>query len=557
MAKETKRPQRLGDLLVHAGAITEEDLQQALEKQKKDPRRLGELLVGEGIITERNLAQALAVQLKTNVVSLSRFRPMSDALQQVPEDVAKRLNVLPMSILDDGRLSIAMSDPLDIFAIDELRMLTGRDIQVSVATASDVRRSLEHAYAVQESLQDAMFEVVQERGEGEAMEPLSSEDEPVIKLVNSILEQAVREGASDLHIEIQEETTRVRLRVDGTLFDAFDFPKNLSPAVLSRFKIMADMDITEKRKPQDGRILVRILQRHIDLRVSTLPTIYGEKLVIRILDQDNAIVGLENLGLTAEERSTLDDLINVPYGIILLTGPTGSGKSTTVYSLLERINKPEVNIITLEDPVEYTIRGVNQVQVDERIGRTFSNTLRYVLRQDPDKLMIGEIRDTETAQLAIRSALTGHLVLSTLHTNDAPSAVNRLVDMGVAPFLVSSTLSTIISQRLVRTLCSSCKKPYEPSAALSHSLGLPEGLTLYQPVGCDDCRGTGYRGRTGIYEIMIVNEEIRKGILDGAATSRLRELALQEGMVPLRQGGLRKVQEGLTSLEEVLHVTML
>ncbi|MBL3539878.1 ATPase, T2SS/T4P/T4SS family, partial [Aminivibrio sp.] len=460
----TKTP-RLGDLLVESGSITSEQLAQALAEQKTTGLRLGETLVKNGSLTEGKLLDALSALLKLQVYSLSRYRPMPEALRMVPEHVARRLHAIPLSVEDGNTLLVAMSDPLDIIAQDEIRMITGMEIKVGIASPSEIDRNLERLYSIQESMEDASLELMDTAASDldltQAMGEANPDDAPVIQLVNQVIEQAVREGASDIHIEPFEKNTRVRYRIDGQLFNAFDFPKHLHPAVSSRMKIMSAMDISEKRRPQDGRILIKVLGRRVDLRVSSLPTIYGEKIVIRILDQGNAMVGLTKLGLDADDKLLVDGICNAPYGIVLVTGPTGSGKSTTLYSVLEQVNRPEVNVVTVEDPVEYTIFGIGQVQVNERAGLTFNNTLRSILRQDPDKIMVGEIRDGETAQLAIRAALTGHLVLSTLHTNDAPSAAIRLIDMGIQPFLVSSSLLTVIAQRLVRNLCSACKEEYE------------------------------------------------------------------------------------------------
>jgi len=550
---------RLGDLLVSSGLLSQEVLERVLSEQKFSKKRLGEILVAKQLLTERQLAEVLSRQLKVPLISLARYRPMGEALRLVPENVARRLELVPLAILDNNRLMVAMADPLNVLAIDELRLLTGMEVEVGIATSTEIFRDLDKFYEVQLSLDDAMVEVVESAGpadldrEGRGS---SADDAPVVKLVNSIMEQAVREAASDIHIEPYEKVTRVRYRVDGSLFDAVDFPRKLHPAVSSRIKIMANIDISEKRRPQDGRILIKTLNKNIDLRVSTLPTIYGEKVVLRLLDQSNAMVGLEKLGLETDDRVIVDGIIAAPYGIVLVTGPTGSGKSTTLYSVLERLSKPEVNIITVEDPVEYTMTGINQIQVNEKAGLTFGEALRSILRQDPDKVMVGEIRDLETAQLAVRAALTGHLVLSTLHTNDAPSASIRLVEMGIAPFLVSSSLLAVIAQRLVRKLCVECRQEYTIPDKTADDLGIPRGSTAYKPMGCEVCRGTGYKGRSGIYEIMKVGEEIQNLILDGAAGHRIQQEAIREGMRTLRDSGLRKVLDGVTSLEEVLQVTL-
>ena len=560
---EAPKHLRLGDLLLQAGAISETSLQAALQEQKGSFMRLGEILLKNGWLTEKQLAEALSRQMKIPLVSLARYKPNPEALKAIPEAVARRLEVVPLSVLENGSVTVAMSDPLNVLALDELRMTTGRTFELSVATISDVRRAFDQFYKVQTSLEEAIVEGMEDRKGGPSaldgslnLVDISVDDAPVVKLVNNVLEQAVREGASDIHIEGFERNSRVRFRIDGTLFDALEYPKNLHPAVCSRIKIMSGMDISERRKPQDGRLLVRILNRRVDLRVSSLPALYGEKMVLRLLDQENAMVGLEKLGLEPQERGLVEDMIAFPYGIVLVTGPTGSGKSTSLYSLLEMLNSPEVNIITVEDPVEYTIQGVNQVQVNEKAGLTFSETLRSILRQDPDKIMVGEIRDQETAQLAIRAALTGHLVLSTLHTNDAPSAVARLVDMGIQPFMVASALVAVVAQRLVRRLCPACRKSQELPPQVLRGFGIPEGSVTYAPVGCEECRNTGYKGRTALFEILLVDEELRRGVVENLPSHMLRQMAVAKGMITLRQAGVRKVLAGITSVEEMMSETM-
>lgn len=550
---------KLGDTLVASGAITPEQLDEALEEQKSSGGRLGEVLLKKGFVSESKIIDALSAQLGLQVFSLSRYRPMPEALRMVPESVARRLHAIPLSLEDDNTLLVAMSDPMDILAQDEIRMLTGMDIKVGIVAPSEIERNLERLYSIQDSMDDASLELVDgvtaEMDLSQAMGEANPDDAPVIQLVNNVIEQAVREGASDIHVEPFEKNTRVRYRIDGQLFNAFDFPKHLHPAVSSRMKIMSSMDISEKRRPQDGRILIKVIGRRVDLRVSYLPTIYGEKMVIRILDQGNAKVGLSKLGLDSDDKVLVDKVIAAPYGIVLVTGPTGSGKSTTLYSILEQVNRPEVNVVTVEDPVEYTMHGIGQVQVNERAGLTFNASLRSILRQDPDKIMVGEIRDGETAQLAIRAALTGHLVLSTLHTNDAPSAAIRLVDMGIQPFLVASSLLTVIAQRLVRNLCSSCKIEYTLPDPLCSTLNVPSGSTAFKPEGCNECRGTGYRGRSAIFEIMEVTDPIRELIVNGASSAVVRDEALRNGMKNLRASGVRKIMEGRTSVEEVLTTT--
>ena len=507
------------------------------------------------------MAEAISKQANLPFVSLSMFRPMEEAIDAIPENMSRRLEVVPLSINENSnKLTVAVSDPFNILALDEIRMITGKDVEIVIATLSDIKRAIETFYSIRSTIDEALVEIVEEeRGEfdlSKGEEAVSIDDAPVVKLVNTILGQAVDSSASDVHVEPFETETRVRYRIDGVLFDMLTFPKHLHPPVSSRIKIMSGMDIAEKRHPQDGRILLRVAGRRIDIRVSSLPAIYGEKLVMRLLDQATAMVGLERLGLDPDERTTLDKVIEVPYGIILVTGPTGSGKSTTLYSVIQNLNSYEVNITTVEDPVEYTIAGVNQVQINERAGLTFDTVLRSILRQDPDIILVGEMRDTETAQLAVRAALTGHLVLSTLHTNDAPSSIVRMIDMGIPPFLVSSSVVAVMAQRLVRKLCPHCKVPYELPLDVAESLGLNGFTKVYKPLGCDKCRGTGYRGRTAIFEIMPMSEELRRAVMTGATSDDLRTMAINQGMRTLRVSGAKKVTEGITSADEVLSVTL-
>ena len=556
-----ERKPLLGQILVEQGYILPEQLELALKEQTVTNLRIGEILVKNGWISEKDLAEAISKQTNLPFVSLSMFRPMEEAIDAIPENMARRLEVVPLSIDENAnKLTIAVSDPFNILALDEIRMITGMDVDVVIATLSDIKRAIETLYALRSSIDEALVEIVEEeRGEfdlSKGEEAVSIDDAPVVKLVNTILGQAVDNSASDVHIEPFENETRVRYRIDGVLFDMLTFPKHLHPPVSSRIKIMSGMDIAEKRHPQDGRILLRVAGRRIDIRVSSLPAIYGEKLVMRLLDQATAMVGLERLGLDPDERTTLDKVIEVPYGIILVTGPTGSGKSTTLYSVIQNLNSYEVNITTVEDPVEYTIAGVNQVQINERAGLTFDTVLRSILRQDPDIILVGEMRDTETAQLAVRAALTGHLVLSTLHTNDAPSSIVRMIDMGIPPFLVSSSVVAVMAQRLVRKLCPHCKVPYELPLDVAESLGLDGFTTVYKPVGCDGCRGTGYKGRTAIFEIMPMSEELRRAVMTGATSDDLRTMAINQGMRTLRVSGAKKVTEGITSADEVLSVTL-
>ena len=528
--------------------------------------RLGEILLKNGWLTERQLAEALSRQLKLPLISLAKYKPAREAMRIIPEAVAQRLEIVPLAILESGKIAIAMSDPLNVLAVDELRMITNADFEINVATASDVRRALMDFYKVATSLEDAMGEILSSEtdfsraivaaGSPQDVMGVSADDAPVVRLVSNILEQAVKDLVSDIHIEVYEKEAKVRYRVDGALHEHMVYPSQLHPAVMSRIKVIANMDISERRKPHDGRILVKIGDRRIDLRVNSLPAIHGEKMVMRLLDQGTSKVGLTNLGLYDDDIEILMRMIRAPYGIFLITGPTGSGKSTTLYSLLEILNKPDVNIITVEDPVEYTMDGINQVQVNEKAGLTFTEALRSILRQDPDKIMVGEIRDYPTAELAIRAALTGHLVLSTLHTNDAPSSVVRLLDMGVQPFMISSSLVAVVAQRLLRRLCPSCKAEYPLPADVAQSLGVPAGLKVYAPKGCDNCRGSGYKGRVAVTEIMQVDEDVKALINTGATVAEIRQKCLSKGMRLLSHSAWRGVMAGVTSIEEMLALSV-
>ncbi|MDR1514903.1 MAG: Flp pilus assembly complex ATPase component TadA [Synergistaceae bacterium] len=563
---EDWRHLKLGDLLVNAGAISKSTLDSALEEQKISRMRLGEILLKNGWLTERQLAEALSRQLKLPLVSLARYKPTREAIRIIPEAVAQRLEIVPLAILESGKIAIAMSDPLNVLAVDELRMITNADFEINVATASDVRRALMNFYKVATSLEDAMGEVLSSEddfsraivsaGAAQDVMGVSADDAPVVRLVSNILEEAVKDLVSDIHIEVYEKAAKVRYRVDGALHEYIEYPAALHPAVMSRLKVIANMDISERRKPQDGRILVKLQERRIDLRVSSLPAIYGEKMVLRLLDQGTSKVGLTNLGLYEDDIEILMRMIRAPYGIFLITGPTGSGKSTTLYSLLEILNKPDVNIITVEDPVEYTMDGINQVQVNEKAGLTFTEALRSILRQDPDKIMVGEIRDYPTAELAIRAALTGHLVLSTLHTNDAPSSIVRLMDMGVQPFMISSSLVAVVAQRLLRRLCPHCKVEYPLPVDVAQSLGVPAGLKVFAPKGCDNCRNTGYKGRVAVTEIMQVDDDVKAMINMGETVAEIRQKCVAKGMRLLSHSAWRGVMAGVTSIDEMLALSV-
>lgn len=550
---------RFGEILREYDLVSQDQLDAALRIQQNTDKRLGEILVSINAMTPTQVAETLAVQLELQFISLDRYQANDEAVKLVPRHVAERLKLIPLTIDEDGTLLIAMSDPLDLPAQLEVKMLTGHELRIATSGTDDITRNIHRIYDFSTNLQSALSDT---ESTGDVYTPLAAttsaaapDDAPLIELVNDMIQQAVREGASDIHVEAYEQMSRIRYRVDGALYIHFEYPASLHPTVVSRIKIMSGMDIAEKRRPQDGRILTTIDGRHIDLRVSSLPTMSGEKIVMRILDRDNSFVELEQLGFDDEDMMYIEKFCTMPWGIMLATGPTGSGKSTTLYSMLRRISHPDINIITVEDPVEFYIPGINQVNVNEKAGLTFDSALRSILRQDPDKIMIGEIRDTNTAQIAIRSALTGHFVLSTLHTNDAPSAATRIIDMGIQPFLLSASLSGVVAQRLVRCLCPHCKEEYIIDDDTCEKLGVPAGSTAYRSVGCQNCRN-GYKGRRGIYEIMYIDENLREMILKGADDIELREEAVKGGMKTLRKAGIHAALMGYTSLEEVLTSTL-
>ena len=549
-----------GEILRDYDLVSQEQLDNALRIQKNSDKKIGEILVSINALTPTQVAETLAVQLELQFVSLDRYQAHPDAVKLVPRNVAERLQIVPLLIDDENNLVVSMSDPLNLPAQDEIRLLTGHEIRIATSGRDDIERNLNKIYDYSLNIEGAL--VGTENKTAEAYTPLaatttemSPDDAPLIDLVNNMLQDAVRENASDIHIESYEQMSRIRFRVDGVLYIHFEYPAVLHPSVVSRIKIMSGMDISEKRKPQDGRILTTIDKKHIDLRVSSLPTMSGEKIVMRILDRDTAQAEIEDLGFDDDDLKYIKEFCNMPWGILLATGPTGSGKSTTLYAMLKRISNPDINIITVEDPVEFYIPGINQVNVNERAGLTFDSALRSILRQDPDKIMIGEIRDTNTARIAIRSALTGHFVLSTLHTNDAPSAATRMIDIGVQPFLLSASLSGVIAQRLVRCLCPHCKEEYELDDQTCEKIHVPSGTRAFRPVGCPSCR-KGYRGRRGIYEIMVMNDELREMILKGVDNIELREAAVRMGMKTLRQAGINAALYGYTSLEEILTTTL-
>jgi type IV pilus assembly protein PilB len=556
----TSRRKKLGEVLVESGLITEEQLGEAMELQKQSKERLGRVLIGMGVGSEKEIALAIARQLGIEFVDLDDIVPDETALLVLPEHLARRYQLIPLGSID-GKLRLGMVDPLDIVAIDDVRRQLRQEIEPVVIAYDSFQRVLNQYPALDDSIKAMIKDIKTDASEEMGLDSLRKlvDEAPVVRLVNSIIVQALRQRASDIHIEAQETRVRVRYRIDGSLYNVMTPPRHIHPAIISRIKIMAEMDIAERRLPQDGRIQLKVENREIDLRVSTIPTVFGEKIVMRILDKSQTMVGIEKIGLIAENRQRFDSMLTKPYGIILLTGPTGSGKTTTLYTILNKLNSTDTNIVTIEDPVEYQMPGVNQVQVNPKAGLTFANGLRSFLRQDPDVIMVGEIRDEETARIAIHSALTGHLVLSTLHTNDAPGAVTRLVDMGIEPFLVASSLVGVIAQRLIRVLCDRCKQIYTPPAEVLHRLGATmlagDGqVPIYRPVGCEFCSKIGYKGRLGIFEIMVIDDAIKTLVTKRASISEIKEQAVKQGMWTLAEDGLEKVILGTTSPEEVLDV---
>ena len=564
---------RLGDRLVAEKLISTDQLQKALAEQKGSAEKLGTILVRLNFITEDSLVSFLSKQYAIPAITVAQVDPDPDVLKLVPEQIAKKHGVLPIKRMGNT-LTLAMADPTNVFALDDVGFMTGLQIQPVVASEAAIRKAFERLYETGASVTDMMSELEEADTDVEVVEDgeaaftkadvfdlkESADEAPVVRLINMILTDAIRRGASDIHLEPYEKVFRVRFRIDGVLHEIMTPPKRLEAALTSRVKIMATMDIAERRLPQDGRIKLRYHQREIDFRVSTLPTIFGEKTVMRILDKEALQLDLGALGFDPWSLEQFSKAIHSPYGMILITGPTGSGKTTTLYSAIHTINSPDINIMTAEDPVEYNLKGVNQVQVNDEIGRTFAACLRSFLRQDPDVILVGETRDLETAQIGIRAALTGHLVLTTLHTNDCPSTPARLLDMGIPPFLVSSSLQLILAQRLGRRVCRDCREPYEASEESLVPYGhVPQGLgtiNFYKGKGCQTCNFTGMKGRVAIYEVMPVSTELRDLILRNATTNEIRDVAASQGMKTLRQNALQKVIDGVTTVEEVLRVTL-
>ncbi len=558
---------RLGDMLVKATLITKEQLQKALSQQETGGGRIGTNLVKLGFISEDDITSFLSRQYGVPSINLSHFEIDPAVIKLIPSEIAQKHQIIPINRTGNV-LTVAMADPSNIFAIDDIKFMTGFKVEPVVAAETSIKNAINRHYDSAGMVEDIMknfddkdVEAFSEGDDNVNVAELgqAAEDAPVVKLVNLILTDAIKKGASDIHIEPYEKSFRVRYRIDGILYEVMQPPTRLKAAITSRVKIMSQLDIAERRLPQDGRIKIKMGSREMDYRVSTLPTLFGEKVVLRLLDKGNLQLDMTKLGFEPAALADFESGIFMPYGMVLVTGPTGSGKTTTLYSALNRLNTTETNIMTAEDPVEFNLPGINQVQMKAEIGLNFAAALRSFLRQDPDIIMVGEIRDYETAEIAIKAALTGHLVLSTLHTNDAPSTISRLLNMGVEPFLVAASTNVIMAQRLARRVCQSCKEPAPvPPQALVNIGFSPEEAASITPVkgkGCMTCSDTGYKGRVALYEVMLVKENIKEAILQGGSVIELRELARKNGMRTLREAGLQKIREGMTSLEEIMRVT--
>ncbi len=573
---QTHVPDKLGELLVRNGRINQAQLNEALGLQKDQGGRVGTNLVKLGYLTEKQLVDSLAQHFKVPAVDIAGMDIDEAVLKIIPADLARKYTILPVS-KTGATVTVAMIDPTNVFAMDDVKFMTGYRVEPVVASETGIRTAIDryygstHAIELKKVMEDLTEESQSDLEVLEEEEDLDlatleeeSEQAPVVKLVNLVLTDAIKRGASDIHIEPYEKEYRVRYRIDGILYEMMHPPLKLKEAITSRAKIMARLDIAEKRLPQDGRIKIKTKisgkSKDLDYRVSVLPTLFGEKIVMRLLDKDKLMLDMTKLGFEPESLRKFETAILKPYGMVLVTGPTGSGKTNTLYSALQRINTPEVNIMTAEDPVEFNLSGINQVQTREQIGLNFAAALRSFLRQDPNIILVGEIRDFETAEVAIKAAMTGHLVLSTLHTNDAPSSISRLMNMGIEPFLVATSVHLIVAQRLVRRICTFCKEPLEvPPAALVQT-GFAEHesrtLKLFRGRGCERCSNTGYKGRVGLYEVLEIDDELREMILSGASAFELRQKAITNGMMTLRMSGLQKIRDGMTSIEEVVRETV-
>ena len=553
---------RLGDLLIEQNVLTEEELKKALELQKGSGKKIGEVLVDNGFITEEMIVRALQMQLGLKVVQLAGVTIPKEVRGLVSVDLLKKYTCIPFELdpYNANILHLAMADPMDMMAIDDISIVTNLQVEPYITTTRDIRTAIDRWYGASETL-DAARRFTKEREQlrvntGEETGADVS-DAPIVQLVRSLLEQAIRQRASDVHIEALESKVRVRYRIDGALYEKMVYDNSLLPAISTRIKIMGGMDISEKRKPQDGRMTIMVDRQEYDIRISSVPTVHGEKIVMRISSKLSLTKNKKELGLAPDELKRFDHMLSAPYGIIFVTGPTGSGKSTTLYTALSELNKEAVNIVTVEDPVEADIEGINQIQVNNKVNLTFASALRSILRQDPDIIMIGEIRDRETAGIAVQASITGHLVVSTLHTNNAAGTLNRMADMGVERYLIADSVVGVIAQRLVRKLCPHCRKKRPATEEEKRLLKQDtyKEMEIYEPTGCDLCNHTGYFGRTGVFEIMEVNEEIRDLIAEGGSSEELENAARRAGMCTLHDNGIRYVLEGITSIEEMLKVS--
>ncbi len=568
---------KLGELLLKAQLVNQQQLNKALEEQKSTGGKLGEILQRLGFVTEDDIIECLSHQFGVPSINLRHFEIDPGVAKIIPVDLARKYNVIPVN-KTGATLTLAMTDPTNIFAMDEITFMTGYRVEPVVASEEAIRERIDRNFGSSRELElkkvmedlttvdEAALELMEEEEELDVAKLAEeSQEAPVVRLVNIMLTDAIKRGASDIHVEPYEKSYRVRYRVDGLLREVMNPPQRLKDAITSRIKVLAKLDIAEKRLPQDGRIKLKAKiegrMRELDFRVSVLPTLHGEKVVLRLLDKENLRLDMTKLGFEKSSLKKFEDNILKPYGMVLVTGPTGSGKTNTLYSALQRVNVPETNIMTAEDPVEFQLPGVNQVQMKDSIGLNFAAALRSFLRQDPNIILVGEIRDFETAEIAIKAALTGHLVLSTLHTNDAPSTISRLMNMGIEPFLVATSVNVIAAQRLIRKVCQSCKEEIETPIQALLSVGFPESeahsLKLAKGRGCDKCSNSGYKGRLGLFEVMDITEDMRELILSGATAVELRRKAVEEGMITLRQSGLQKIREGLTTIDEVVRETVL
>lgn len=559
------KQERLGQLLLDNNIVTPEQLEEALEEHRVSGKSLGRVLVDNKILSEGKLTAVLAAQIGIRFIDIGTYKVDPAAATLIDDALARRHYSIPIDY-EDGRLVVAMMDPTNVYALDDLRITTGMEILPVISTKEDIEMAIDRYLHSSAEMDEAFEEIPMDEdfSEGGSEEDLreAGEDAPIVKYVNLIITEAANENASDIHIEPGEKDVRIRYRIDGVLHEIRRSPKRVHPGLVSRLKIMGNMNIAERRVPQDGRCAVTAGDKEVDLRIASLPTVHGEKIVLRMLDRSSILISLSKLGILPEPLKLFSDSFHKPYGTVVVTGPTGSGKTTTMYAALSELNRRDVNIITVEDPVEYQMQGLNQVQVNTKVGLTFAATLRSILRCDPDIVMIGEIRDSESAKMAIESALTGHLVLCTLHTNDAPSAMTRLTEMGVEPFLIASAVDSVVSQRLARRLCSRCKIPAEYEDAYLQKINFysedEEEVELFKanPTGCPFCNSAGYRGRVGVYEVLVVDEEVERLVVDMATAREIGKLARENGMMTLREDGFAKVKQGITSIEEVLRVVM-